>query len=142
MNEYQKKANLFLLNTDTTFQYALVGVVFGFPNDESDKEPRNHFKVLLKNPKGELLVDFYGSHHDYQQGNETLTPYDVLSSLSFNVSQPSNSMWEFAEELGYVINTEKTFKNVQQIHKEVKRQHQALIKMFSQKELEQLQEIN
>lgn len=142
VNEYQKKANLFLLNTDTTFQYKLVDVVFGFPKDESDKLPRNHFKVLLKNPKGELSLDFYGSHHDYQQGNETLTSYDVLASLSYNVNQPSNSMWEFAEELGYVINTEKTFKNMQRIHKEVKRQHQALVKMFSQVELEQLQEIN
>jgi predicted DNA-binding transcriptional regulator len=51
-------------------------------------------------------------------------------------------MWEFAEELGYVISTEKTFKNVQRIHKEVKRQHQALVKMFTKEELEQLQDIN
>jgi hypothetical protein len=142
MNEYEKQANLFLLNTNTSFQYALVNVVLGFPNDDSDKEPRNHFKVLLKNSKGEITLDYYGSINDYRQGNETLTIYDVLSSLSYNVYQPSDSMWEFAEELGYVISTEKTFKNVQRIHKEVERQHQALVKMFTKEELEQLQDIN
>jgi hypothetical protein len=142
MNEYEKQANLFLLNTNTSFQYALVNVVLGFPNDDSDKEPRNHFKVLLKNSKGEITLDYYGSINDYREGKETLTRYDVLSSLSYNVYQPSDSMWEFAEELGYVISTEKTFKNVQRIHKEVKRQHQALVKMFTKEELEQLQDIN
>ena len=142
MNEYEKQANLFLLNTNTSFQYALVNVVLGFPNDDSDKEPRNHFKVLLKNSKGEITLDYYGSINDHQQGIETLSPYNVLASLSYNVYQPSDSMWEFAEELGYVISTEKTFKNVQRIHKEVKRQHQALVKMFTKEELEQLQDIN
>lgn len=142
MTEYEKKANLFLSNTKTTFEYELVDVVLGFPNDESDKEPRNHFKVLLKNPKGELSLDYYGSIQDYQQGDKTLTSYDVLASLSYDVNEPNESVWEFAEELGYVISTEKQFKNMQRIHKEVKRQHQALVKMFSKEELEQLQEIN
>lgn len=142
MTEYEKKANLFLSNTKTTFEYELVDVVLGFPNDESDKKPRNHFKVLLKNPKGELSLDYYGSIQDYQQGDKTLTSYDVLASLSYDVNEPNESVWEFAEELGYVISTEKQFKNMQRIHKEVKRQHQALVKMFSKEELEQLQEIN
>ena len=141
MNKYEQQANLFLVKTNTTFQYALVGQVLGFPNDESDKLPRYRFKVLLKNYKGELSLDFYGSIHDYEQGIETLSPYDVLASIASSSYGITDSMWEFAENYGYVISTEKTFKNVQRIHKEVKRQYEAIKTMFSPKEIEELVEI-
>jgi hypothetical protein len=141
MNEYEKQANLFLLNTNTSFQYVLYGVVLGFPNHDDDKAPRNHFKVLLKNAKGSLELDFYGSINDYQQGIETLSPYDVLSSIASSSYGITDSMWEFAENYGYVINNEKTFKNVQRIHKGVKREYEAIKTMFSPKEIEQLVEI-
>ena len=141
MNKYEKQANLFLLNTNTSFQYALVDVVLGFPNDDSNKEPRNHFKVLLKNAKGELALDFYGSINDYQQGIKTLSSYDVLSSIASSSYGISDSGWEFAEDFGFTIVNEKEFNNVSRIHKEVKRQYEAIKVMFSLKEIEELVEI-
>jgi len=141
MNKYEKQANDFLENSKTTYTYKFVGVVKGFPNYESDKEPRNHFKVLLKNYKGELALDFYGSINDYQQGIKTLSSYDVLSSIASSSYGISDSVWEFAEYFGFTIVNEKEFNNVSRIHKEVKRQYEAIKVMFSLKEIEELVEI-
>lgn len=142
MSEYQKQATDFLTKTNTTLTWRLHGIVKGFPNYDDNQNPRHHFKVVLENAKGMLSIDYYGSVVDCQEGKKTISAYDVLASLSYNVNKPYESMREFAEELGYKINTEKAFKNMQRIHKEVKRQYENLVIMFSKEELEELQAIN
>jgi hypothetical protein len=140
IDNYQEKANFFLKETKTTFSYKFAKVIKGFPNDNKDKEKRNSFKVTLKNVKASYTFNFYGSINDYQQGNETLTPYDILACLI--KTEPSLSLEGFMREYGYEIESQSDYKRINKIHEAVISEFANLKRLFSQSELEAMTEIN
>ena len=140
IDNYQEKAKFFLKETKTTFFYKFSKVVKGFPNDNKDKEKRNCYEVTLKNKKASYTFKFYGSINDYQQGNETLTPYDVLACLI--KTEPSLSLEGFIREYGYEIESQSDYKRINKIHEAVISEFANLKRLFNQGELEAMTEIN
>jgi hypothetical protein len=140
IDNYQEKADFFLKQTKTTFSYKFSKVVKGFPNDNKDKEKRNYFKVTLKNEKASYTFNFYGSINDYQKGDDTLTPYDVLACLI--KTEPSLSLEGFMRDYGYEIESQSDYKRINKIHEAVISEFANLKRLFSQSELEAMTEIN
>ena len=140
IDNYQEKADFFLKQTKTTFVYKFAKVVKGFPNDNKDKEKRNSFEITLKNQKASYTFNFYGSINDYQQGKQTLTPYDVLACLT--KTEPSLSLQGFMSEYGYEIESQSDYKRINKIHEAVINEYANLKRLFSQSELEAMTEIN
>jgi hypothetical protein len=141
MENYEKKAKDFLKETKTRLSFELLGEINGFPHDLSggDKLFRYSYKVTLKNQKGSYSFKYYDSHHNWKKNIQKLSAYDVLSTLTPNNHYPN--VWEFARDYGYSINNEEQYREVSKVVKLINKQTKALNRLFTEKELEALQEI-
>lgn len=109
------------------------GVVYGFPFEQegSTKYPHRKYKVTMKRNGRSFTTPFYGSYMDFKEGKDP-TSYDILACLEkYEVPE---SMWDFATEYGYEINSESSYNNVRSIWNSCKTQYKKLIKFFDYNE--------
>lgn len=132
---YEEQAEQFLKATQTKFSYELIGTVQGFPNDDRDQFNRYQFEVTLTNARHSFQFFFYGSHADWLDGEETLSAYDVLSTITKN--EPEATLKDFASAFGYEWFEEST----ERIHEAVKNEWNNIRQLFNDEEIEMLQEI-
>lgn len=135
MNQYEQQADQFLKATQTKFSYKLTGTVQGFPNDDKDQFNRYQFKVTLSNARHSFQFFFYGSNADWLDNVQTLTAYDVLSTITKH--EPEEDLRQFASAFGYDWFEEST----ERIYEAVKEEWNNIRQLFNDEELEMLQEI-
>lgn len=139
MNEYDKQANDFLKRNNLQFKAVL--------KDEKSppwsKQPMHgrHYVVTLSGStpfgnKRKISFDFWGSIKDREDGVIELRAYDVLACISSDVYYPE-TFNEFCEDYGYSpdsISAIPTFRRCITLGKKLR-------KFFSEKEIEELQDI-
>ena len=139
MNEYEKKAEDFLKRNNIQFKAVLKNKKS--PPWSTSTFDGHHYIVRMSGHtpfglKRKLSLKFWGSIYDKERGTTDVTPYDVLSCISFDVSCPEK-FDEFCDEYGYnndSIEALKTFRRCNAWRKKLR-------KFFSEKEIEELQEI-
>lgn len=130
MNEYNKQAEQFLKDTETEFKAKFLKNGFYF---DGDKETRNIYEITLKRGDREYKFKFGTSISDTEKKIKP-TPYDVLSCLQ---KYEIGTFNDFCRDFGYnedSIKAEKIYKAVIEEFKNVKI-------LFSDEEIEKLQEI-
>lgn len=135
--DYDKQTTEFLILTGTIIEFEFRGIVDGFPFDECDNLPHNHYKIRLIRGKKKYTFDFYDSYSNYKSGR-TPSQYDVLASLE---KYDVGDMADFVDNFGYVIKDRKSFLKVEKIWHACKTQYRELTKMFDTEELQRLREI-
>ena len=131
MSEYDKQAEQFLKETETEFKVEFLenGLYF-----LDDTEPRDIYKITLK--KGERVYNFkFGQSINDSDGKTKPLAYDILSCLQ---KSEVGSFKDFCGDFGYdedSIKAEKIYKAVVEEWKNVKI-------LFSDEEIQKLQEIN
>jgi hypothetical protein len=137
MNEYDLQAKQFLETTDSKFK-ATYTVETVPPWDEKGQE-RDHYAVTLSNDKGKLSFDFWDSVHNTQQKRaKILKPYDALACLDTYVEADFD---EFLAMYGYTFSTEREYLKLKTAHLTLVDQVRTLRKMYTDEELDQLNEI-
>lgn len=141
MNEYKKQAIDFLKSTNTNIIIIKDGVVDHFPNGENKyKGFRQKYKITLYRNGLSYSFPFYGSIAAYQRG-EDITVYDVLACCE-KYEPAAADVWDFADEFGYTISSQKEYNRVNRIYNSCVKQYNALLKLFGEENMERLQEIN
>lgn len=131
MDFYEKQANDFLSQTDTTVQICFVGTRKN--NLWQDKEPRNFYIVTIKNPKGKMSVKFWDSIYN-TQNNKKPTVYNILSCL---VTYDPGSFENFCQD--YYYNTDNI--NALKIYRLAMQEYRDVARLFTPHERELLSEI-
>lgn len=148
-NKYNKLANDFCLNTGTEITVRL-SKEQKKPNWGTPVDNRHlHYIVEIKNKKGGFSFDYWGSINDYEkvykykdinyikhleaQKEVSPKPYDILACLTVFYG----NFEDFCDEFGY--NTDSI--QAQQTYFEVRRQTGSLLDMFTNDELNTLQDI-
>lgn len=129
MSENEKQANKFLKSTGVRFEAKFLA--FGKHFDD-DKEDRDIYECKLINAYGREYVFKFGQ--SIANSGKTPTPYNVLACLTKN--NPGD-FENFCGEFGYESDSRKAFK----VYKGVKREWKNIERLFSDKEIERLQEI-
>jgi len=125
---YTEQANAFLTATGTTFK----AVFFEHGKHFSDDtQSRNIYKIRLKNTKGSYTFKFGQS---IANSGVIPTSYDVLACLT--KSDPYTFEY-FCSEFGYDSDSRKSEKT----YKAVVKEWQNICRLFTESEIEQLQEI-
>ena len=127
INEYEQQAKDFLERTGTEMQIRKIGVVRGFPFDNSDIKPHVKYRIVLTREDKFYDCDFYDSYQNYLD-NKRPTPYSVLACLE-KYEYPVDP-WEFADEFGYKISSRADFERVQKIAIACREQYDALVKLY------------
>lgn len=127
----------FLILTGTVIEFEFCGVVDGFPFDETDSLPHNHFKITLIKGEKKYTFDFYDSYSNFRNGKSP-SQYDVLASLE---KYDVGDMADFVDEFGYVIKDRKSFLKVEKIWHACKSQYKELTNMYTPEEMDRLREI-
>jgi predicted DNA-binding protein YlxM (UPF0122 family) len=131
MSEYIKQATDFLKATKTTLK-----IKNGYGKKALWGESGNHYIAILSNDNGIYSFDFWGSIQD-KRNHKRPTQYNILVCLNTYVDTDM-SIDDFASEYGY-NNT-----NISQVIKTYNaciEQTQELKKLFTQSELDMLNEI-
>ena len=137
MSEYTRQAEAFLNCSGTDIDIKFDNVVDGFPFSD-DTMPHNKYTVTLTRGDKSYKYPFYDSYNNFKNHKQP-TAYDVLSCLqTYDID---GDMWDFAEEFGYEIKSEKTYKRVRKIWSECKNQYKALLDLFGSYFMERLGEI-
>ena len=130
--DYEKQAEKFLKETGTDFKAEFVENGLYFPDD---KEPRDIYKItLIRKDKGINWVFNFGQSINNSDGKTKPSAYDVLAGLT---NYDPDTFEEFCSSFGYDTDSrkaEKTFKAVVKEWENVKN-------LWSDKEIEKLQEI-
>jgi hypothetical protein len=88
------------------------GVKFPFANSKDDTATHNKYRITLTRSdkkRAPCVFMFYGSTFDYQQGKNTITPYDVLACLGSDYSTPTEFK-QFCAEFGYDEDSRRAYK--------------------------------
>jgi len=142
MNNYDKQAEDFCKRNGVKIITRYVGDVKGFPNCPDDKLMHEKWSVRIyheNNPKESLQFPFYGSFHDF--GKRQLRKYDVLASISCEQYCPDN-IEDFMAEYGYEDNFIGDMPRIRRIFNQCRKMADDLHRIFSERELEELSEIN
>lgn len=134
-NEYVKQARDFLKKTNTKLKIEYFGTDIYFFDD---KEVRNIYKCVLKNKKSQYTFKF-GDSITSTTKNIKPTEYDVLACMQ---KYDVGTFEDFISEFGYSINTKEDYNKVFKIYKAVRKEYNALCRLFTPEELEELAEIN
>ena len=135
MEDYNKKAEKFLKDTNTSFKAEFLKNGLYFPEDEEDKEMRDIYKITLT--RGELIYKFkFGQSINKSDGKTKPTPYDVLASLTKN--NPGDFK-EFCDSFGYEIEDSR---KAEKIYKAVVEEWKNIEILFNDEEINRLGEIN
>ena len=131
MNTYEKQAQKFLKKTKTSM--GIVYKEYGSMPWDKKGEQRDIYEITLSNKSGSYTFDFGTSIVNTEAGKEP-TAYDILSCLDILYSE---SFEDFCYEFGFdddSISALRTYEGW-------KEQSESLKDMFSEEELEMLQEI-
>lgn len=132
MNEYEQQANEFLKDTKTEFKAEFLKNSFHF---SGDTEKRNIYEITLKRGEREYKFKFGDSIANTENLKKSVSAYSVLSCLTKNEVGDFNN---FCDDFGYDTDSrtaEKTYKAVLEEWNNVKM-------LFTDAEIEKLQEIN
>ncbi len=126
--EYDKQAEQFLNETETTFKVKFLknGLYF-----QDDKEPRDIYKITLK--RGDKKITFKFGQSIANQGQK-LTAYEVLACLT--KSNPE-TFEDFCDSFGY----DKDSRKAEKTYTAVVKEWEKVSFLFSSEEIEKLQEI-
>ena len=138
MSEYINQAKKFLRDSRTRIRIKFDSIVEGFPNSD-DVLMRNKYKVTLTRNKKQYTFPFYDSHANYIKGKEP-TVYDVLSCLQ-SYEPEWKDMWEMANDMGYIINSQTTYENVKNTFHGIWDEYRNLQRLYEPEWLEKLGEI-
>ena len=138
MNEYEKQANKFLKETDTEFKTEFLKNGLYFDDDKGwvcsdSKKPRDIYLITLKRGNREYKFKFGQSIND-SNGKTNPTSYDVLTSLQ---KYEIEDFKDFCDSFGYDEDSRKA----ERIYKAVLDEYQNLKMLYSDAELEKMQEI-
>ena len=134
-NEYTKQTRDFLQKTGTQLKIKYFGTDKYFFDD---KEVRNIYRCVLKNKRGQYTFKF-GDSITSTTKNIKPTEYDVLACMTkYDVGTFEN----FISDFGYSIDTKEDYNKVSKIYKAVRKEYNALCRLFTLEELEELAEIN
>lgn len=125
---YEQQANEFLQKTNTTIKVEYLKYDKHFAGD---KEKRHIFKVIIKRDKKQFSLKFGQSIYD---GAKEPTNYEILACLT---KYDVGTFEDFCGEFGYDVDNraaEKTYKGVC-------KEYDNICKIWSDKEIEELQEI-
>jgi len=152
-NQYDQQAADFCEKYGVVIEKKFVRVVKGFPNHPDDKMEHMKFDVKLyrkDNPEKCMEFPFYGSQHDLDEYNlakrmgkrvyHTLRDYDILASIACETYCP-DTIEEFIDEYGYEIKRGGDLSRVTNIFNDCRKMHDDLHRIFTDKELEALCEI-
>ena len=137
LSEYDIQARNFLIKANATMDIVYICVVQGFPFGD-DKMYHYKYQVVITREGKKYDFPFYGSHYDYIR-NRRPSKYSILASLE-KYEQPNN-VWEFAREYGYEINSEETYNRANRLWQDCRDQYKALLDLFGEELMEELQEI-
>ena len=129
-NEYLESAKRFLYKTHTEITVTFLRHGQYFPDD---KETRNIYQITLANGKGKWTFTFGQSIHGSKQGFAP-NAYDVLACLT--KSDPG-TFENFCSDYGYGTDS----RNAHKIWRAVTKEWKSIKKLFTDKEIEELQEI-
>lgn len=136
MNQYEQQAIEFCEKTSTAYSIKFLRFGYYFPDD---KEKRDVYYVTLRRTTINEEMHFtFGNSVYASQNNKKPTIYDVLACLT--KYDPGSNMWEFAEEFGYEIHDEKTYKQVSKTFEAVQEEWEDVKRVFGDV-LEELAEI-
>lgn len=153
MNEYDLQAKRFCERFNVKIEKKFVRIVKGFPNEPNDNNEHEKFSIkIYKADKPEIYMefDFFGSYYDYTEyiksqnlgrPRHKLSDYSILACLSCDSCAP-DTIEEFIDEYGYEIKRGGDLARITRIFKAVKEQNEDLRRVFSEKEIEKLREIN
>lgn len=132
-NEYEKQAEDFLKSTNTELivEFKEYGTYF-----DDDEEERDIYNVTLKRGDKSYTFTFGQSIND--SGNKKPTPYDILACLT---TYEVGTFDDFCSEFGYNEKPLSEYPKVKKIYDKVCSEVKNLNILYSEKELEQLQEI-
>lgn len=128
VSEYVLQADKFLNDTNTKFKAVLHNYGLHFADD---KESRYIYKCTLKNANGSYTFKFGQSI-----ANEDTTPtaYDVLACLT---KYDPGTFDNFCSEFGYDTDSRKA----ENVYKAVCKEYENVCRLFSDEQIELLQEI-
>jgi hypothetical protein len=130
ISRYEQQALDFLKETGTTFQAVFSEYA---PYFSDDKESRNIYKITLRNKKWAYSFQFGQSVYGTQR-QLTPTAYDVLACLQNY--DPEDFEW-FCKNYGYDTDSRKAEKTWKACCKQFK----AVQRLFTEEQIEKLQEI-
>jgi hypothetical protein len=139
MENYEQQGLDFLNKAKATMSIELLGQYKGFPNDEKDLFMRYYYQVKITTPLGSYSFNWYDSHHNWNLNKQNPIAYDILSSCE--KYEVSNDLEDFVEEYGFEINSISDFKRVSKIHKACLKEFKALSRIFTEKQMKELQAI-
>ncbi len=129
-NQYEKQANDFLKKAKATMQISFVKIG---PFFSDDKEVRSIYKFTIASQNGRYTGKFGQSVFESQNGTMP-TSYDILSCLTkYNPGTFEN----FCGDYGYDTDSRKAEKT----YKAVVKEYEGLSKVFTTRQLEEMQEI-
>ena len=128
---YEQQANDFLNKTNTSIKIEFLKYGSHFPGE---KECRNIYKVKIKRENKSFSFNFWQSIYATSKG-EKPTNYDILSCLQ---KYDVGSFDDFCSEFGYDEDSRKAEKTYNAVCKE----YDNVCKIWSEEEIELLQEIN
>jgi hypothetical protein len=127
-SEYDIQAENFLKETQTKFKAKYFKHDFYFPDD---KETRDIYKITLKTPKGSYTFTFGQS---IAHAGQEPRPYDVLACLTkYDIGTFEN----FCSDFGYDVDSRKAEK----IYRAVLKEYKNLNRIYTQKELIKMADI-
>lgn len=135
INEYVKQVQDFLKKTGTKLKIEYFDTDTYFFDDT---EMRNIYKCVLKNKRGQYTFKFGDSIYNTENGLEP-TEYDILSCMQ---KYDVGTFEDFVSEFGYEIYDTEERKRAKKIYKAVCREYNALCRLFTPEEIEELAEIN
>ncbi len=130
-SEYDKQAEKFLKETGTEFKAEFLKHGKHFKDDE---EERDIYKITLKKGDKEYIFNFGQSLND-SDGKTKPTAYDVLACLT---NYDPDTFEEFCSSFGYDEDSRKAEK----VYKAVCEEWSNIKILYSNEEIEKLQEIN
>ncbi len=134
-NSYNKDAIDFLLETETECNIHFMSKQF----PSWGKEEVNTYSVTLKNKRSSYTFTFYDSIKNTQdRKSATFQFYSVLACLDSNYAE---SFDDFISDFGYEIKTERDYVRIKKIHLDCIDESKALRKLFTEEQLEKLNDI-
>lgn len=137
METYFDRANDFLQKTDTRMS---VTFLKNESNPLWDKNIHPHYLIKLKNKRGSFSFPFWDSISHMKNGIAP-TAYDILSCLSF-CCYGFGDFVDFCREFGYDYEDRTEEAKIRKIYKLSCREADALVRLFTEEEREELAQID
>lgn len=126
--DYEKQAEDFAKKAGVTL--TIVSSKYG-PYFEGDKQSRHIFKCRLKTPKGQYTFEFGQSINN---GDKKPSMYSIFTCLEKYGYADFN---DFCANMGYDTDSRKA----ERIYKAVVKEHEAVERLFTPEQIEELKEI-